>query len=464
LRVHNTLTRKFEEIVSRQDNRLGMYVCGPTVYDYIHIGNARCFVIFDVVRRYLSYRGFEVIYVMNITDIEDKIIQRAAAEGEEPLELAERYTQAFLEDARALGLREPTHLPRATEHIGEIHELIHRLIARGYAYVSGGDVWFETARFAKYGKLSGQRLQDLVAGARVAPHETKRSPADFALWKAAKPGEPFWHSPWGPGRPGWHIECSAMAMKYLGETVDIHGGGADLIFPHHENEIAQSEAATDAEFVRYWMHNELLNLAGDKMSKSAGNVHVVRELLQRYSGEVIRLYLLSAHYRSPLSFVPEQLDAAEASLQRLYNAAFHLSHLWQHAPNEGSYPRLESIADGYRARFTEAMDDDFNTAEAVGLLFEMAREIHLNVGADVPRRTLEYVLDTFLGLNRLLGIVTRDVGLPSLSDEEWEMIRRREQARARRDWNTADRIREELARRGLILEDTPLGVRWRRKE
>lgn len=470
LKVFNDLTLQRQEFIPLEPGKVRMYVCGPTVYDYFHIGNARTFVVFDAIRRYLEYRGFEVTFVQNITDVEDKIIRRAAEWGVSPEELAHRYTEAYLEDSSALGIKPADIQPKATEHVGEIIAFIQRLVERGYAYVVDGDVYFDTRRFTTYGKLSHQSLEDLEAGARVEVDERKRHPADFALWKAKKPGEPGWDSPWGEGRPGWHIECSAMSTKYLGETIDIHAGGADLIFPHHENEIAQSEAASGKPFARYWLHGNLLNVGGQRMGKSLGNFVTVREARQQYDPEVIRFFLLSAHYRSPLNYTPESLDSARGALERLYNAAVTLEHLARPGRAEPADPEARQKAGELRARlpryreqFVAAMDDDFNTADAIAALFDLVRDAHASLGPDAPAQVAGEVLGLLRELGGVLGLLGRAGGLGDLSDEIQSLIDKRQEARARRDWKDADRIRDELAARGIVLEDTPAGVRWKRK-
>ena len=483
LKVFNDLTMEREEFVPIKPGKVAMYVCGPTVYDYFHIGNARTFVVFDAIRRYLEYRGFEVTFVQNITDVEDKIIRRAAERGISPEEVARRYTEAFLQDSAALGIRPADVQPKATEHITEIVDLIQRLVERGYAYAVDGDVYFDTRRFTEYGKLSHQSLEDLEAGARVEVDERKRFPADFALWKAKKPGEPGWDSPWGQGRPGWHIECSAMSTKYLGETIDIHAGGADLIFPHHENEIAQSEAASGKPFARYWLHGNLLNVGGQRMGKSLGNFVTVRDARQRYDPEIIRFFLLSAHYRSPLNYSPESLEGAKGALERLYNAAATLEHLAR--PERQAREQVEGQAAGrnqamdpetrrkaqefgarlskYKDQFTAAMDDDFNTADAISALFDLVRDANASLGPEAPAEVAAEALSLLRELGGVLGLMGRAGGLNDLSDEIQSLIDQRQAARARRDWKESDRIRDALAAKGLILEDTPSGVRWKKK-
>lgn len=465
LKLYNTLTRRKEEFKPLNPPAVTFYVCGPTVYDYIHIGNARVFIVFDVIRRYLNYRGYRVKLVQNYTDIDDKMIRRAAEEGLSVSELADKFIDAYETDTARLRIRPADLQPRATEHIEPIIELIRRLEERGLAYVSGGDVYFDAGAFHGYGKLSHQAPADLLAGARVEPGERKKEPLDFALWKGRKPGEPAWESSWGEGRPGWHIECSSMAMHYLGETIDLHAGGADLIFPHHENEIAQSTGATGKTFVRYWIHAGYLNIEEQKMSKSLGNVLTVRRLLDEYNPLDLRFFIMSAHYRSPLNFSRKLIGQARSGRERLQEFADNLYRALpgsvQEAPERGE--KLSSIIAAARDRFIEAMDDDFNTAGAIGVLFELAREgnIYLQKGP-YHRNLLERLLTFYREANELLDIL--EMRQPASLDEELRrMIARREEVRQKKDWATADRIRDELQAQGIILEDTPHGVRWKRK-
>ncbi len=460
LEIYNDLHRKKEAFEPLEPGKVRMYVCGMTVYDYCHLGHARVVVVFDVVQRYLKARGYEVTYVRNITDIDDKIIQRANEQGIPFHELTARFIDAMHEDFDALGVERPTIEPRATEHLGEILAMIERLIERGHAYVAeNGDVYYDVRSFPEYGKLSGKSIDDLEAGARVEPGEGKRDPLDFALWKAAKPGEPAWDSPWGKGRPGWHIECSAMSTTALGDTFDIHGGGADLTFPHHENEIAQSEGATGHPFVRYWMHNGFVRVNDEKMAKSLGNFFTIREILERYRPEEVRYFILTSHYRSPLNYDEAHLVNARKALDRLYTALRGLPHA---EPGE---------ADKYVEAFFAAMDDDFNTPEALAVLFELVREINrerdrnpekaARMGAELKR------------LGAILGLLQDDPeawlkggvgGGSELSDEQIEaLIQQRLEARKARNWAEADRIRDELKAQGIVLEDTPQGTSWRRE-
>ena len=459
LKIHNDLTRQKDDFVPIEPGRVRMYVCGMTVYDYCHLGHARVMVVFDVVYRYLRARGYDVTYVRNITDIDDKIIKRANENGEPFTALTERFVQAMREDAAALGVLPPTLEPRATEHLGEIVEMIERLIANGHAYVAdNGDVYYAVASFDGYGKLSGKSTEDLQAGARVEPGEQKRDPLDFALWKAAKTGEPAWPSPWGPGRPGWHIECSAMSTRALGNHFDIHGGGADLTFPHHENEIAQSEGATGEPFVNCWMHNGFVRINDEKMSKSLGNFFTVREILQSYRPEEVRYFILTSHYRSPLNYDEGNLQNARGALTRFYTA---LRGLPAAAPDTSGE---------LTAQFIAAMDDDFNTPEALAVLFDLAREVNrLRRESDAAAAPLGAELRRLGGI---LGILQDDPeaylrggegGAEGLSDAAIEdLIAQRLAARKAKNWAEADRIREELKGEGVLLEDGPGGTTWRR--
>ncbi len=460
LKIYNDLHRRKEAFEPLEPGRVRMYVCGMTVYDYCHLGHARVVVVFDVVQRYLKARGFEVTYVRNITDIDDKIIQRANEQGVPFHELTARFIDAMHEDFDALGVERPTIEPRATEHLGEILAMIERLIERGHAYVAeNGDVYYDVRSFPEYGKLSGKSIDDLEAGARVEPGEGKRDPLDFALWKAAKPGEPAWDSPWGQGRPGWHIECSAMSTTALGDTFDIHGGGADLTFPHHENEIAQSEGATGHPFVRYWMHNGFVRVNDEKMAKSLGNFFTIREILERYRPEEVRYFILTSHYRSPLNYDETHLVNARKALDRLYTA---LRGLPAAEPGE---------AEKYVEAFNAAMDDDFNTPEALAVLFELVREINRERGQD-PEKAARMGAE-LKRLGGILGLLQDDPetwlkggsgGESGLSDEQIEaLIQQRLEARKARNWAEADRIRDELKAQGIVLEDTPQGTSWRRE-
>jgi cysteinyl-tRNA synthetase len=459
------MTRTKEEFVPLKDKIVNMYVCGPTVYNYIHIGNARAFIVFDTVRRYLEYKGYTVNYVQNFTDIDDKIINRAKEENTTEKAIAERFIEEYFKDADSLGIKRATVHPKATDHIDDIIEFIKILIDKGYAYVVDGNVYFETAKFKDYGKLSKKNIEELMAGARVEVDEKKKSPLDFALWKAQKPGEPAWDSPWGKGRPGWHIECSVMSTKYLGKTLDIHAGGPDLIFPHHENEIAQSEAAYDQPFSKYWMHIGYLNVNNEKMSKSKGNFFTVRELIEKYDPEVLRLFMLMAHYRSPINFSLELLDQANSAYERLSNAVVNLKYLLNvTSDKELTDEEKDLIAkfDQYKTQFEEAMDDDFNTADAISVLFEMAKTANANLSGNSSKKLIKYILDMFLKLSDVLGLSYKNVKLEIEDEEILKLIEERQKARKEKNWKLADEIRDKLKEKGIILEDTPEGVRWRR--
>ncbi|HZK24446.1 MAG TPA: cysteine--tRNA ligase [Oscillospiraceae bacterium] len=468
MRVFNTVTRKKEDFVPVNGNKVGIYACGPTVYDYFHIGNARIFIVFDVIRRYLQWRGYDVTFVQNFTDIDDKMIKRAAELGITVEELADRYIQAYFEDVQALGVRPADVHPRATEHIQEMIVLIEDLIAKGMAYNVDGNVYFHTPAFHSYGELSQQPLEDLVAGARVEVDERKRHPLDFVLWKKQKPGEPAWESPWGLGRPGWHIECSVMSMKYLGETLDIHAGGPDLIFPHHENEKAQSEGATGRPFAKYWLHAGYLNINQQKMSKSLGNFMTVHDLRQVVDPEVVRFFMLSAHYRNPINYAADLLQQAKSGLERLNNVVYNLRDVLNKLPasseqsDDESSEKLAALA-VYRERFVEAMDDDFNTADALAVLFELARETNTYLSQPSPARpVVEKTLAFFAEVGEILGFFA-DKQHNDLDSKVNELIERRQAARQAKDWSTADAIRDQLQAMGVVLEDTPQGVRWRKK-
>jgi len=465
VQIFNTLTRKKEEFVPLSGNRVTMYTCGPTVYDFFHVGNARVFITFDMVRNYLKFKGYDVIFVQNFTDIDDKMIKRANEEGTTVKELGDRFIKEYFTDAEALGINRADVHPRATEHIQEIIDVIKILLEKGYAYEVDGDVYYNTRKFSEYGKLSHQNIDDLEAGARIEPGERKRDPMDFALWKAKKPGEPAWPSPWGEGRPGWHIECSVMSMKYLGETIDIHGGGPDLIFPHHENEIAQSEAATGKPFARFFMHVGYLNIDNQKMSKSLGNFFTVRDILKRYEPEVLRFFMLSSHYRSPINFSEDLMKQAKSSLERLYNGLYNMEHLEKTTQDRDLTPEevlyLEKLQ-GHRNKFIESMDDDFNTADAIASLFDIVREFNINVNENSSRRIVTQTKETLFSLGEVLGFFGRFTKAQLLDEEIERKIQERQEARKAKNFALADKIRDELKAQGIILEDTPSGVRWKR--
>ncbi|MDQ2068937.1 cysteine--tRNA ligase [Natronospira bacteriovora] len=460
LKIHNSLTRQKEDFQPIEPGKIRMYVCGITVYDYCHIGHARVMVMFDVIARYLRHAGYDLTYVRNITDIDDKIIARAVENGESVDSLTERFTAAMHEDERALNVLPPDHEPRATGHMDDIIAMIQRLEEKGYAYVAAnGDVYYSVSRFEDYGRLSGKRTEDLRAGSRVAVEEAKRDPLDFVLWKKAKPGEPSWPSPWGEGRPGWHIECSAMSTHHLGRHFDIHGGGMDLKFPHHENEIAQSCAAHDSPYVNYWIHNGFVQVDEEKMSKSLGNFFTIRDVLQAYPAEVVRMFMLNSHYRSPLNYSTANLDTARAALERFYTTL-------RETPPAGEPPRESS----FRERFAAAMDDDFNTPEAVAVLFDLAREINRLRDQGEQTSAGEHAA-LLVELGGVLGILESDAdaflkGGSDAADLDAStiesMIEQRNQARKDRDFAEADRIRDELQAQGVVLEDGPDGTKWKR--
>jgi cysteinyl-tRNA synthetase len=473
--IYNTLTRKKEVFTPRDADRVRMYVCGPTVYGYIHVGNARTFVTFDVVRRYLERAGYRLNSVSNITDVDDKVINVAQAEDVTAEDVARRYTQAYFEDMQTLGVRHADHEPKATEYIPQMIDLVAALIERGYAYIVDGDVYYEVRKFPDYGKLSGRDLDELMAGARVEVDERKRDPLDFALWKAAKPGEPSWDSPWGAGRPGWHIECSAMSTALLGDELDIHGGAVDLIFPHHENEAAQSEAATGhAPFVRYWMHVGFLTVDRQKMSKSLGNFWTVREVLAHYAPQVLRFLFLSAHYRQQLEFADAAMDQARSALSRLEIGRQHLERMVERAGSgpegEGPLDALDAAAADTRQAFTEAMDDDLNTPRAIAALFDLVAESHrLADERFTPTRTqgrsFEQALTTLIELAGVLGLTLESPQVPA-DDLAGKLVQVlidvRQRARASGQYAIADAVRLQLAELGIVLEDRPDGTTWRK--
>ncbi|MBQ1631503.1 MAG: cysteine--tRNA ligase [Clostridia bacterium] len=460
MQVYNTMTRKKEPLVPIREGEISMYVCGPTVYDYFHIGNARPFVVFDTLRRYLEYRGYKVKYVQNFTDIDDKMINRANREGTTVKELGDRFIKEYYQDADALGIERATVNPRATEHIGDIIKLVKKLIEKGHAYATdNGDVYFAVRSYPGYGKLKGQDIDDMENGARISPTEQKRDPLDFALWKGEKPGEPSWPSPWGKGRPGWHVECSAMSMKYLGETFDIHGGGMDLIFPHHENEIAQSEGATGKPFVHYWMHNGYININNQKMSKSLGNFFTVRDIAKEYDLEAVRMFLLTANYRNPVNFSRELMDQTVTSLNRLYTAR---DRLFDTAVNENADDtEVVSKLDEFRNRFNEAMDDDLNTADALGVLFDFARWINIFATDAHTKAAIDAVKERYAELNGVLGLVVKEKK-EDFPEEALSLLEARTEAKKAKNWAEADKIREQLKNMGYAVEDTKDGAKLKK--
>lgn len=462
MKIYNTMTRQKEDFVPLDENEVRIYACGPTVYNYIHIGNARPLCVFDVLRRYLEYRGYHVKFVQNFTDIDDKIIKRANEEGVSYEEISEKYINEFWTDADGLNFKHATVHPKATENIDEIIDIIKTLMDKGFAYEAGGDVYFRTLKFNEYGKLSHQPIEDLESGARIAIGEVKEDPLDFALWKGAKPGEPYWDSPWGKGRPGWHIECSAMNRKYLGNTIDIHCGGKDLVFPHHENEIAQSECANGCTFARYWMHNGYINVDNVKMSKSLGNFKTVREIAEVYGYEVIRYFLISAHYSSPINYSVDIIEQCKNALERLYTCRESLDFALENADNPAgdNDSELISLFDSRKNEFIAAMDDDLNTADAIAALFELTKDINTNVlGKDASKAVCERAAAVFDELCDVLGLLYNRKENTLSSDIE-ALIEKRQEARKNKDWATADKIRDELKAQGIILKDTPQGVTW----
>lgn len=464
MKIYNSLTRKKEEFVPLEPGKIKMYVCGPTVYNYFHIGNGRTFIVFDTIRRYMEYRGYEVKFIQNFTDIDDKMINKANEESTTVKEIGDKYICEYYKDADGLNIKRATINPRATEYISEIIEFVSGLIEKGYAYEVNGDVYFRTKKFEGYGQLIGQNLEDLQAGARINVDERKEDPMDFAIWKAQKPGEPAWECPWGLGRPGWHIECSCMAKKLLGDTIDIHAGGMDLAFPHHENEIAQSEALTGKKFANYWMHAAFLNVNNQKMSKSLNNFLTARDALKQYDADVIRFLMLSGHYRIQLNFSNDLLESAKASVERLYNAIGNLENLISEVKNEkmtGEEVKYIESLDAYRQRYIEKMDDDFNTADAISVLFDLIRDINSNVGINSSKELCEKALELIRELGLPLGILQKTTK-GALEEEVEALIAERQQARKDRNFALADKIRDELKARGIELLDTPQGVRWKK--
>jgi len=462
MKLYNTLTRQRETLVPLRNGAIGMYVCGPTVYNLIHIGNARPLVVFDTVRRYLLFKGFDVNYVQNFTDVDDKIIKAANAESVDSTVISERYIAEFFKDAQGLNLLQATHHPKVTEEMDGIIKMIQTLIAKDAAYEIDGTVYFNAAAVRDYGKLSKKNVDDLEAGARVEYDTNKRSTTDFVLWKPAKPGEPKWVSPWGEGRPGWHIECSVMAKKYLGDTIDIHAGGEDLIFPHHENEIAQSEAANGAPFAKYWLHNGMINVDHQKMSKSKGNFFMLREVAEQFGYEVVRFYILSVHYRSPINFSAELLQAAQNGLERIRNCARTLTaHMATSDALTQAETALLSEAEGFRQQFTDAMDDDFNTANAVTAIFELVKFANTHVFSGASKAFASALRELLFALCDVLGL-RLESDAPSGVDEAavLALLEKRAEARATKNWAESDRIRDLLNEMNIVVKDTPDGVKW----
>lgn len=462
MKLYNTLSRKKEEFIPIVPGEVKMYVCGPTVYNFFHIGNGRTFIVFDTIRRYLEYRGYKVKFIQNFTDIDDKMIKKANEENTTIKELGDKYIAEYYKDADALNIERATVNPRATEYIQDVIEFVDGLIRKGYAYEVDGDVYFSTKKFEDYGKLSGQNLEELQAGARIRVDERKKDPMDFALWKAQKSGEPAWDCPWGKGRPGWHIECSCMVKKLLGDTIDIHAGGMDLYFPHHENEIAQSEALTGEKFANYWLHSAYINVNNQKMSKSLNNFFTARDILKEYDADAIRFFMMSAHYRLQINFSKELLESAKASVERLYNATSNLENLMDEVTKEKMDEKeieyFESLKD-YKNKFIEKMDDDFNTADALTVLFSLTKDSNKNITKDSSKELASKALELIRELGGTLGILQKSTKV-SLEEEVEALIEERQQARKNKNFARSDEIRDELKACGIILEDTPQGVRW----
>ena len=465
MKIYNSLTNKKEEFKTITPNEVKMYSCGPTVYNYFHIGNARPFIIFDTLRRYLEYTGYKVTFVQNFTDIDDKMIKNANSEGITVKELADKFIKEYFIDAKGLGIKEATIHPKATENIDAIIDTVKKLEEKGYAYNVDGNVYFRTKKFSAYGKLSHQPLEDLEAGARIEVNTDKEDPMDFVLWKNKKEGEPYWESPWGQGRPGWHIECSAMVNKYLGETIDIHSGGKDLIFPHHENEIAQSEALSGKPFANYWMHNGFINVDNEKMSKSKGNFFTVRDIIKEFDYPVIRFFMLSAHYRSPINFSKDLITQAKTGLDRILNTVKNLNFISENCENAAMSGDEQAIFDGflsYKEKFKEAMDDDLNTADAISHIFTLVRDVNSQIkdGGSYSKELVEKSASLVLELMDVLGLSYKEED--DLSKEVEALIEKRQEARKNKDFKLADEIRDKLTDMGIILEDTRQGVKWRR--
>lgn len=464
MKIYNTLTRQKEEFVPLEPGKVKIYACGPTVYNFIHIGNARPICVFDTLRRYFEYRGYAVTFVQNFTDIDDKLINRAKDEGTTVPDIAAKYIKEYMTDAEGLGVRPATVHPKATETVDEIIHVIETLVEKDFAYPSQGSVYFRSRKFDDYGKLSHMPIEDLESGSRVDVSEHKEDPLDFALWKAAKPGEPFWESPWGQGRPGWHIECTAMIRKHLGETIDIHCGGSDLIFPHHENEIAQGECCSGHEYARYWMHNGFINVDNRKMSKSLGNFFTTRDVAEKFGYEPIKFLMLQAHYRTPINYSYDIIEQCRAALDRLYTCRDHLDFAATHAltaPVEGEEAFCQTV-DARRQAFIDAMEDDLNTADAIAALFELVRDCNSFFAEPKSAETVAYATTCFDELTNVLGILYNRKA-DSLDAEIEALIEKRQAARKAKDFKTADAIRDELKAQGIVLEDTPQGIKWHRE-
>ena len=464
MKLYNTLTQQKEAFIPIEPGKVRMYSCGPTVYNYFHIGNARPFIVFDVLRRFLEYIGYDVKFVQNFTDVDDKIINRSLEEGITAAEVADKYIAEYFTDADALGIRRADVHPRVSDHIPEIIQMISDLMDRGLAYAVDGNVYYQVEHFHDYGKLSKQSIEDLKSGARIDINDEKRSPLDFALWKKKKDGEPYWESPWGEGRPGWHIECSAMSRKHLGNTIDIHGGGRDLIFPHHENEIAQSEGSCGCTFANYWVHNGYININNEKMSKSKGNFFTVRDIAKHYDLEVVRMFMLMAHYRSPVNFSDELLAQAQNALERLYNAKYQMAFLLDKNPAEKASEAEQAwIAKlpQYKKAFVDAMEDDLNTADSIAAIFELVRDANSTLNETSSKEAVKAALDLFKELTGVIGIAVKEQ-TDDLTEEVEALIEKRQAARKAKDFALADKIRDDLLSRGIILEDTREGVKWKK--
>lgn len=465
MRLYNSATRKKEEFIPLELNQIKMYVCGPTVYNYFHIGNARPFVVFDSARRFFEYLGYQVQFVQNFTDIDDKMIKKANEEGITVKELGDRFIEEYKKDAQGLGVKPATHHPRATEMIGPMIKMVKTLVEKGHAYAANGSVYFSIDSFPEYGKLIQQDLEDLKAGARIEGEEGKKNPLDFVLWKSAKPGEPSWNSPWGQGRPGWHLECSAMIKQLLGDTIDIHAGGADLQFPHHTNEIAQSEAANGKPFARYWLHNGFINVNNEKMSKSLNNFFTVRDIAKTYDYEIIRFFLLSVHYRSPINFSDESMEHAKAGLERIKTAVKNANHIARNAKvkemSTEEIQKAKEITDQFKEKFISVMEDDLNTADAISVIFELVRVMNTEVNASSSASFANEMVGLIKELSQVLGLLQKDEE-EEVEPEIKELIEKRQQARKDKNWAMADQIRDELKSKGYVLEDTPQGIRVHR--
>ncbi len=464
MKLYNTLTQQKETFVPIEAGKVRMYSCGPTVYNYFHIGNARPFIVFDVLRRFLEYTGYEVTFIQNFTDVDDKIINRSHEEGISPGDVSEKYITEYFTDADALGIKRASVHPKVSEHMPEIIDMIKTLEEKGLAYNVDGNVYYRVDAFNDYGKLSKQSIDDLKSGARIDVNDEKNSPLDFALWKKKKDGEPYWESPWGQGRPGWHIECSAMSKKHLGETIDIHGGGQDLIFPHHENEIAQSEGCCGKPFANYWVHNGYINIDNEKMSKSKGNFFTVRDIAKTFDLEAVRMFLLMAHYRSPVNFSEPLLKQAASALERLYTAKFQMAFLLENATakaaSEAEQVWIDSLAK-YKNDFIAAMDDDINTADAIAVIFELVRDLNSNLDATSSQPAIIAGQNIFAELTTVLGLAVKEKET-NLDEAVEDLIAQRQAARKAKDFKRADEIRDELLAKGIVLEDTREGVKWKK--